>query len=378
MVRFSSRPFAGLKAVQEMVPSMISGFTRKDFLEAIFRDYFKKRDGFVMVKTLRHLETKVSTRYFPNVEILSREAYLDDQTVFFGVCPRETMKPDRNHVRYLTAFWATVDMGPESYSGEDSYFRNQSQAAKAVRSFPLPPSIIVESGTGMHLYWLMKDVVELPDPNWTEAQLTKIAGYFKCKMLASVDATLRLPGTVNSKVPGHPSMCKVKYVNTDFRYDPIDFEKVVSEASLFPLGHMLKKRRTSGISPLSPPEGVQGARRSSQADPGPASVGERRSTPALAAEAPDATSGADLLEPHPSPFSGPGGWGEEGEGTAGRALPSTVTVVEVEEESLEAEAEMIADMVMERLSGKLLDDLADRIADKLLKKLKGARSSWVP
>ena len=79
------------------------------------------------------------------------------------------MKPDKRHIRYLVALWAGMDLTSEGYSGRNRFFFGHAQAAKAIRSFPLPPSIIVESGWGVHLYWLLKQVTEMRDPAPVEA-----------------------------------------------------------------------------------------------------------------------------------------------------------------------------------------------------------------
>jgi len=65
------------------------------------------------------------------------------------------------NIRYVTALWATVDIGG-GYAGKDAY-PNRQKAARAVRNFPLTPSIIVESGRGIHLYWLLDEPLEIID-----------------------------------------------------------------------------------------------------------------------------------------------------------------------------------------------------------------------
>ncbi len=71
---------------------MAAHYTRKDFLDAIFRPYYKQHTGFVLVKTSTRNEVKSSARYFPTSDGLSREQYSEETNVFFGVCPREKMK----------------------------------------------------------------------------------------------------------------------------------------------------------------------------------------------------------------------------------------------------------------------------------------------
>ncbi|MDQ7781448.1 MAG: hypothetical protein RDU20_01120 [Desulfomonilaceae bacterium] len=201
-------------------------FSRKEFLLALFGDYFERQNGFVMVKATKHLDRRVSTRYFPNVEILAKEQYTPDQDVYFGVCPRETMKPERTHIRFMTALWAGLDLGPEGYSGKDVFFTGPASAAKAVRSFPLAPSVVIESGWGMHLYWLLGDLVEIVDKDHVERLLRKISSYFQCGNHVGIDAMLRLPGTFNCKMIGKSVPCDVKYMNTDFTYTLEDFERL--------------------------------------------------------------------------------------------------------------------------------------------------------
>ncbi len=203
---------------------MVSAFSRKDFLEALFDEYFQRFKGFVMVKVSKGLGHKVGTRYFPSPDVLVRQQYTEDQNVFFGVCPRESMKPGRAGVRHLVALWAGVDFGAQGFSGRENYFEDIRRAALAIRSFPIPPSIVVESGWGVHLYWLMNGVPEITDFRRIERILERINQYFRCDREMRIDASMRLPGTINNKVLGQPITCNVKFVNPEFRYDIEEFE----------------------------------------------------------------------------------------------------------------------------------------------------------
>ncbi len=106
------------------------------------------------------------------------------------------------------------------------YFKDMSYAAKAVRSFPLPPSIVVESGWGVHLYWLLKSITEISDPRRIEKLLSSLSEYFQCKRIIPIDSILRLPDTFNSKHQSAVVKCTVKYLNGEFRYDLEEFEKL--------------------------------------------------------------------------------------------------------------------------------------------------------
>jgi hypothetical protein len=205
---------------------MIAKFTRKDFLEAIFAQYYKEHRGFILVKSVKRGDPKMSTRYFPNIEILAKEHYGEERDVYFGISPRERMKAEKEHIHYLVALWADLDIGAEGHEDKSVFFEGPQQAAKAIRSFPRAPSIIVESGRGAHLYWLLKQVTEVTDPERVEKVLKSISEHLQCDTDVNLDSVLRLPETVNTKVPGKPVNCDVKFINANFRYTLQDFENL--------------------------------------------------------------------------------------------------------------------------------------------------------
>jgi len=205
---------------------MIAKFTRKDFLEALFSQYYKEHRGFILVKSFKRGDPKMSTRYFPNIEILAKEHYGEERDVYFGICPRERMKAEKEHIHYVVALWADLDIGLEGHEDKKIYFEGPQQAAKAIRSFPRAPSIIVESGRGAHLYWLLKDVTEVTDQERLEKLLKNVGQHLQCDTDPNLDTVLRLPETVNTKIPGKPVNCDVKFINPNFRYSLQDFENL--------------------------------------------------------------------------------------------------------------------------------------------------------
>lgn len=207
---------------------MLAKFTRKDFLEALFSDYYKEHRGFILVKSFRRGDPKTSTRYFPNIEILAKEHYGDERDVYFGICPRERMKAEKEHVRYLVTLWADLDIGQEGHEDKKIFFEGPQQAAKAIRNFPRAPSLIVESGRGAHLYWLLREVEEVTDHEKAEAALKNISEHLGCETEVSLDTVLRLPETMNTKVPGKPMGCEVKFINLNARYGLQDFENLAT------------------------------------------------------------------------------------------------------------------------------------------------------
>jgi len=250
---------------------MIARFSRKDFLEALFADYYREHRGFTLVKSFKRGDPKMSTRYFPNIDILAKEQYGDDRDVYFGICPRERMKAEKEHIRYIVAFWADLDIGSEGHEDKKRYFEGPREAAKAIRSFPRAPSIIVESGRGAHLYWLLREVTEVTEPERLETILQKINDFLQCDTDVNLDTVLRLPETMNTKVPSRSVNCEVKFINTNFRYSLQDFEN---------LGHRVS-------APAPSPAATQARRAGPPGIPSFAKE-EAARTPLVAPEAPDA------------------------------------------------------------------------------------------
>jgi hypothetical protein len=361
---------------------MVVGFTRKDFLEALFAEYFQKHDGFIVVKCFRNLDRNWSLSYFPNVEVLSRQQYRDSENVFFGVCPREAMKPEPQYAQYASAIWAGLDLSSDGHSGKTMFFNSLSHAAKAVRSFPLPPSIIVESGWGMHLYWLFKEVLEVTDEGQFERQLAKVNSYFQCTSDVKIDSLLRLPGTLNSKRPSRGVNCNVKFINTDFRYELKDFEKLSLGEDAFAAAAnpaVPLDKSADEAAEIDAKEIEEFLSRESEQVRQPGSVAANpeplppvtsppsaKNAKALTGEAFDPVS----YEPRDLQFAS----------DAGGPVEETVSVM-VETASVGFEdvvAEKIAQRVAEILSEGFLDDLADKVVEKLIRRTKRGSAAKVP
>ena len=95
----------------------------------------------------------------------------------------------------------------------------------ALRPLPLPPSVIIDSGGGLHAYWLLNEAIDV-SADAQDAETTEEAITSACKQLAGICAgdlnvcdlarVMRLPGTLNSKPEiiaanaGAPAECRVR------------------------------------------------------------------------------------------------------------------------------------------------------------------------
>jgi P4 family phage/plasmid primase-like protien len=125
----------------------------------------------------------------------------DSWGTYFGVCTRGDWRKDngdlsggKDNVVECPALWVDIDCAKAGIRGQD--------ALDALSFLPFPPSIVVNSGGGLHAYWVLEEAVEVDDGRFThvEAALRQLAlilaGDTSCAEIARI---MRLPGTANSK-----------------------------------------------------------------------------------------------------------------------------------------------------------------------------------
>lgn len=134
-------------------------------------------------------------------------------STYFGVCTRRTglNKGSKDYVAECLALWVDIDCLKEGIKGAD--------AIQALEFLPFPPSIIVNSGGGLHGYWILEDAVDVSSAELyapIESALRQLAlilaGDTNC---CDISRVMRLPGTMNSKDAtralndGEPVLCEV-------------------------------------------------------------------------------------------------------------------------------------------------------------------------
>lgn len=133
--------------------------------------------------------------------------------VYFGVVTRREGAASGNKatVCHAPALWVDIDCAKQGLKGQETI--------EALDFLPFPPSMIVNSGGGLHAYWQLEEPVNVGGPELYEPiealcrRLALIlAGDTSCAEIARI---LRLPGTLNSKDAtcalndGEPVLCEV-------------------------------------------------------------------------------------------------------------------------------------------------------------------------
>ncbi len=93
-------------------------------------------------------------------------------------------------------------------------------ALPRVRAFPIPPSCIVSSGHGIHVYWLLNEPTT--DMQAVNAIHRGLAHTLKGDYLTAATA-LRLPGSLNSKPDRNNALCQIDTWEPERHYSIAEF-----------------------------------------------------------------------------------------------------------------------------------------------------------
>jgi len=180
----------------------------EEFLESLFGEEISAERRVAVFTT-----PDKRTRFFSDMKALSAYALQRSQTanVYFGVGlirgePKGRGKlPD---VAGIGGLWCDIDIRGESHDKENLP-KNKDDGHSIIAEMPFAPSIIVDSGYGLHAYWLLhepwvfasdterQDAASLAK-RWHEKICTIAAKRgWALENLGDLTRVLRLPGTLN-------------------------------------------------------------------------------------------------------------------------------------------------------------------------------------
>jgi hypothetical protein len=196
------------------------GLYPTQFFEAIFDGYILKRGLVLELRCIhRDSERHVVRRFYKSLgkfkrawkEIckLNRTGY----DIYFGVAPRNPNNDDKLlQPPLLTSFWVDIDVGPDKPN------KDLTQAQRRVRASHIKPTIVVNSGHGLHLYFRLKKPHSI-QASKAKTLLRGIADALGGDLQsAEVARLLRVPNTVNWKHKNHPQLCQVLKLRNKRRF----------------------------------------------------------------------------------------------------------------------------------------------------------------
>lgn len=183
------------------------GYTAGDFFKAIYKRCTKGQVEFRSLPSLRRRFVSLS-----NLQTLSPFSKTDNH--FFGVGTRDGSGGGKNNLVENPALWVDIDFKKTA----------REEFERKLADFPLKPSIIVETGGGYHVYWLLKEPCPKEDIPKIENYLSRLASHFGGDP-GAMDASriLRIPGTLNLKYTP-PWEVVIKSLNASLEYNLSDFD----------------------------------------------------------------------------------------------------------------------------------------------------------
>jgi hypothetical protein len=184
------------------------------------------------VKTLwsRIGDKRALATAFQRAEALNKEGY----GIYFAPCLRREKKGSAEAAALLPAVWIDIDCDGE---------QKQSIAAlERLRTFDAQPSAIIDSGGGLHAYWLLDAPLTLDESSRKQVAdilhglfnaLGGDPGYVK-----SVASVMRLPGSVNTKAERGGVVATILELHPDRRYSLSAFAWLESQPQIERLGSL--------------------------------------------------------------------------------------------------------------------------------------------
>lgn len=173
------------------------------------------------------------------IDNLTMPAVPTNQNVYFtpGITADPiNKKPSDDDIIGIPALWVDIDIYDPGVAHAKNNLPKSIDEARTL--LPLPPSITIHTGHGIHCYWQLRECWYFDtseEKSAAKSLLTRLQACIRQRAEQSgwhLDATfdlsrvMRLPGTVNYKNTQHPIMANV-IEQLDIRYNPSDFDDVL-------------------------------------------------------------------------------------------------------------------------------------------------------
>lgn len=183
--------------------------------------YDESTDGYIQIMKLNEKEIKIYNT--ENKELRKIVETIENESDVF-VTPNTMYKKQRrvSNIRQFRALFQDLDIHKLGYKKEEVVWSIYIMAYE--KKIPMP-TMIVDSGRGLHIYWKIKNAPYGALNTWQELQDYL---YYQLKSLQAdkkaLDGArvLRLPNTINSK---ENVLCKVLVINEDIEYSMYDLRE---------------------------------------------------------------------------------------------------------------------------------------------------------
>lgn len=214
------------------------------FLKALFPGINK---GLVEFRTILEKDT---FQLFVNQDFKKLEfiwPYNGTKNIYFGVATRkDASSGKKENCNYLSAIFIDIDCGTDGHK-KASWFKTKDDALAHLERLDLGQSIVVDSGHGLHIYWLLNKPLELTAENIQKAEnlMKKIASVCGGDTAYDVSRILRMPGTSNIKGTEKVD-CKFIFSNFERKYKFEDLIQKIQDHPAVSIPFDLLKKNKQG------------------------------------------------------------------------------------------------------------------------------------
>jgi len=187
----------------------------REVLEKFFSVLFPDLKNYIEIR-YRNTEGKVKQKFISSIKtlidsLIENEEMIKHFDMWFGICERDIKLGTKQAISKIRCLWADVDSEQQTW-----------------QNFEFLPSIVVNSGHGTHLYWLLNEpfiIKSNDDVEKIEGILQGIAKAVNGDNVCDITRILRIPETYNNKDKENPKKVVVSQWNLDCIYTLADFEK---------------------------------------------------------------------------------------------------------------------------------------------------------
>jgi hypothetical protein len=157
-------------------------------------------------------------------------------------------RPRADEIAGITGLWLDIDILGPGHAGEH-YPATVESALRIVDAMRLPPTMVVHSGGGLQVWWLLREpwlTRDAADPDAERARMAALVaewnatarfhaetlGRWKVDSVFDLARLMRPAGTTNRKISDNPRRVEILRLDEDARYDPDDFDEYLPDASV--------------------------------------------------------------------------------------------------------------------------------------------------
>ena len=166
------------------------------------------------------------------IELSDRGADIWHSVNPVNIEPTAGKRGDENSVSYQTAVVADIDIRSDAHKGDPSLLATDFEEAKSF--LPFTPSLIINSGYGLHAYYIFDTPIKITDQNREEIKrrnnllldvIRQRANGKKIDGVGDLPRILRTPGTFNYKLgKDNAPLCHI-VEDCGLRFSPDELDK---------------------------------------------------------------------------------------------------------------------------------------------------------